>query len=260
MMNSYRPNSTVNKNRKLVVATVFVLVIFCADVFSGGLLRREVRSLGSVVSQWLTHVGGAVSGSGFFSSRAGLEAQNRTLTEQLAQYEERSAGYDVLQEQNDQLRALLHLAAGNPGLTAPIVSSVIASPYGTFLIGAGASDLVARGNLVLTSGGFVLGAVTDVGARVSTVQEVFAPSATVDAVIAGTSVSVSGSGGENAHALLPRGVSVSIGDAVLSPQLGGRPIGVVGAVASSSASAEQDVYIRLPVDIGALQFVYVVSS
>jgi cell shape-determining protein MreC len=256
MMNSYRRN----RNRKLILTTVLVVVIFGIDLLSGGLLRREVRSLGSGISEAASHIGGALFGSGFFSSRASLEAQNSALTEQLAQYQERSAGYDVLLAENAQLRDIAHLASEHAGLTAPIVSSVISSPYGTFLIGAGASDNVARGNLVLTSGGLVVGRITDVGAHTSTVQEIFAPNSSVNAVVAGTSVSVGGSGGGNAHALLPRGVPVSVGDAVLSPELGGRAIGIVGAIASSTASASQDVYIRLPVDIGALQFVYVVSS
>lgn len=258
MMNSYRRNNS--GNRKLVIATLLVLAIFCIDLLSGGIFRREVRSLGSIVSQWASHAGSAISGSGFFSSRAGLEDQNRALTEQIAQYQERSAGYDVLLSENAQLRELVHLAAQRAGLTAPIVSSVISSPYGTFLIGAGASDQVAKGNLVLTAGGLVLGRVSDVGAHTSTVQETFAPNTSINAIIAGTAVSVSGSGGGNAHALLPRGVRVGVGDAVLSPELGGRAVGIVGSIASSSASASQDIYIRLPVDIGSLQFVYVVSS
>lgn len=256
-MNSYRRNNT---NRRLIVATLLVLVLFCADLLSGGMLRREVRSFGSQISQGVSRAGSAISGSGFFSSRASLEAQNRVLNEQIMQYQERSAGYDVLLAENVQLRSLVHLASQRPGLTAPIVSSVLSSPYGTFLIGAGTADQIARTNLVLTAGGFVAGTVSDVGMHTSTVQELFAPDASVNAVIAGTSVSVTGSGGGNAHALLPRGARVAIGDAVLSPQLGGRAIGIVGAVASSTASASQDVYIRLPVDIGSLQFVYVVSS
>jgi cell shape-determining protein MreC len=256
MMNSYRPN---NSRRSLWAATALVVFILVIDIFSGGKVRNEARAVGSFFSFALFHAASSVGGSGFFSSRASLEAQNRALVSQVNLYEERAAGFAVLQTENEQLRALTHLAQTTPGISAPVVSSVISSPYGTFLIGAGTGDGIVRGSEVLTSGGFVVGTVSDVGAHTSTVSETFAPGASVKAVIRGTPVSIAGSGGGNAQTSVPRNVLVLSGDSVISPELGQRPIGVVGEVSSSTAQASQTIYIRLPVSLGALQFVYVVS-
>ena len=258
MMNSYRQNNT--SARRLLAVTSLVIFLFVADVLSGGKIRFELRTLVGVVTPWLTKVSTTIAGSGVFSSRAVLEAQNRSLTDELAQFEERAGGYDVLKAENEQLRALTHLAADTIGVTAPITSSVRSSPYGTFLIGAGSADGIARGSLVLTPGGFVVGVVADVGAHTAIIAEVFAPNASIEGIVDGAAASIAGSGGGNARTALPRGLVITPGDPVFSPVVGQRAIGIVGAVASSSASASQDVFIRLPVNLASLQFVYVVSS
>jgi cell shape-determining protein MreC len=249
----------------LWAATVFVIFLFCADWLSGGALRHVVRGAAETVSRPVFAVAHGIASSGFFSSRASLAAQNDALSQQIAQLQERAAYDAVLQSENDQLRSLSHLAQTPHGLTAPVISSVIASPYGTFLIGAGATDGVRAGDAVMSAqasgeGGFVIGEVSDVGAHTATVREVLAADAAVNIIVSGSPATLQGSGGGNGHLSLPRGARVAEGDAVIAPQLGGRAIGIVGSVASSSASAKEDVYVRVPVNLGALQFVYVVTS
>lgn len=261
---TYRPpHGAGSGKRRLLVATVLVCLIFVADLVSGGSIRHGLRAFAVVISNWSARAGNAIGGSGFFSSRASLAAENRSLTEQLAQYEERAGGFDALKAENDQLRAFTHLdqspEGGAPtGVTAPVVSSVRSSPYGTFLIGAGSGDGIARGSLVLTSGGFVVGTVSDTGAHTSLIAEIFAPDASIEATVAGASILATGMGGGNARAEVPRGITISPGSAVFAPRLGQRPIGVVGTVASSTGSATQNVYIRLPVTLASLQYVYIV--
>ena len=156
-----------------------------------------------------------------------------------------------------ELESLAHVASTTPGISVPIVSSVIASPYGTFLIGAGTTHTIQSGSLVLTPQGFAVGRVTEVQSDTAVVQELFAQGIKTDARIGATPMQVIGSGGENAYAQAPRGASIQIGDMVNAPAFS-HPVGVVGVVASSSAEAYQDVYIRLPDNLSALQYVYVV--
>lgn len=257
MMSSFRQNKG---RRRLWAATVLVLLLFGADIISGGALRARIRAFSAGIS---VHGGALISriaGSGFFSSRASLAAQNRSLAEQLQQYEERASAYSALEEENAQLRALVGLAAHTHGLTAPVVSSLYASPYGTFLIGAGSAEGVAHGNIVLSSEGFVLGEVADVALHTSVVHETFAPDASVDAIVNGTAVTLEGEGGGNARATIPRGVSIAVGASASAPQYAGRPVGIVGGVATSSGGAAQDLFVRIPVNRSGLQFVYVAPS
>lgn len=262
MMNSYRRN---NHDRRLIAATALVAILFALDILSGGVLRHTAQRAAGTISSSFGSVAEKTGIAGFFTTRTSLLKKNRALSDEVASLQERAALASELASESNDLRALAHLAETSQGITAPVISSVISSPYGTFLIGAGSADGLRVGDTVLTGGlpghsGFVVGTVSDVGAKVSVVHESLAPRSSEDAVLNGASVTVSGSGGGNAIAMLPRGTAVAVGDAVVSPRFGQRPLGVVGAVASSSAEAMQTVYIRLPVDIGALRFVYVVTQ
>ena len=258
-MNSYRQSKS--RNRRVLAATALVLFLFVLDVLTGGSIRHKLRATAVVISQWSGRAGASIRSSGIFSTRARLEAQNRSLAEELAQFEERAGGYEALRAENEQLRAFVRFVGNSPlsaqGVTAPVVSSVRTSPYGTFLIGAGADDGIVRGSLVLTSGGFVVGKVTDTGAHTAVVAEIFAPGASIDAIIGSAAISVQGSGGGNARAKVPRALTVHIDQPVTAPELGARPIGIVGSIASSSASASQDVFIVLPVNLSSLTYVYI---
>ncbi len=256
-----RENFTYSRRRspkyRLIFATLFVLVLFLADIVSGGKVRGIVRSVSADIHQGISRIVSSTKG-GVLTTRAALEAQNKQLSAEVALLRERSAAYSALRQENDQLRSIVGLASSTAGHTAPIVSSVSASPYGTFVIGAGERQGVSRGNLVLTGSGFAVGRVTDTAENTALVTQFLAPNAKIAAVIHGAETEVEGGGG-NGHARLPRSVPVVRGDPVVAPSLGGRPIGIVGATASSSASAAQDVYIALPVALPSLQFIYVVS-
>ena len=239
---------------------MLVLLLFLIDALSGGVLRSNMRLTAATISRWTDKTSAVVSVRTFFSSRAALEAQNRTLTEEVADLSERAGRANLLQRENDDLRALAHLAQNSPGVTAPVLSSLSASPYGTFLIGAGASGSVARGGLVLTKSGFVVGRINEVTGSTALVSEIFAPNASIEALLNGALVQVKGQGGGNGRTEVSRDLRVAVGDVVVVPQFGQRGIGVVGAVASSSASASQQVYIRLPNTFSELQFVYVTPA
>lgn len=259
MMNSYRQNKS--PHRRLLAVTALVVFLFVLDVLTGGAIRHRLRGGVVVMAEWSRSVGAGIAGTGIFSTRASLEAQNRSLAEELAQFEERAGGYEALRAENEQLRAFVRLVESSPGgaqgVTAPIVSSIRTSPYGTFLIGAGEAEGITRGSSVLTSGGFVVGLVTDVGAHTAVVSEIFAPGASIDAIVGSAAISAVGSGGGNARAKVPRALTIRVSDPVVAPGLGQRPIGIVGSVASSSASASQDVYIALPVNLSSLKYVYI---
>lgn len=254
-----RPRPSGNRKR-LWASIALVLFLFTIDVFSGGKLRAQLRAGASTLHGWGGAASERVFGSGFFSSRAQLAAQNRSLREQLAQYQERAAAHAVLQEENAELRELVHLVRSAEGVTAPLISSARSSPYGTFLIGAGASEGVARGNIVLTPGGFVIGEVSDVASHTALVREALAPLSKAEATIRGVAVEVEGRGGGNGYAEAPRSLTIGKGDPVTVPAYAGRPIGVVGEVASSSASASQEIFIRIPASLPTLPYVYVSSS
>ena len=258
-MNLYRQNTKQSK-RKLYAATILAIVLFLGDLLSGGSVRSLVHGITSSVWSVGTTAGHAISQSGFFNSRASLATTNQSLQKQVAQYQQDAAAYTALQSENKSLRALVHLAATTPGVTAPITSSTNASPYGTFLIGAGAAQGVKVGSLVVTSDTFVVGKVTSVENNQSTVTELFAPHSTVAAKIDTSDVVLEGWGGGNARTTVLHGVTVAVGDPVVVPSFGGRSVGVVGKVIEDPSSASVVVLVYLPVNLSSLDYVYVVNQ
>lgn len=246
--------------QRLFFATILVLFIFLLDVMSGGKVRGEVRSVAAYMWNGSSRLRESVADSGYFSSHRALAEDNATLREQVAAYQEDAAAYQVAAQENDQLRAMLHLAQTSQGITAPVVSSFRTSPYGTFLIGAGQADDVVSGSLVLSDTGFVIGRVSDVSAHTALVTGIFTAGTSIDALIRSAAVSVSGQGGGNARALVPLGVTIVAGDPVVAPSLRGRAIGIVGRVESTPTSPDQTVYISFPINLSELRFVYVVPA
>lgn len=250
-------------NGKLWAATALVIFLFVFDLATGGRVRTVARVGAASLSRAVQGASASIAATGLLATHASLAAQNRALADQLAQYEARAALFTVVQAENDQLRSLTRLVRSATGISAPVVSSALASPYGTFLIGAGTADGVHGGSLVLISStssseGFVVGVVQNAADHIATVGEAFAPSSSLSVVIHGNATALAGSGGGNARARIPRGAPVLVGDPVLVPEFGGRAVGIVGHIASSSAQASQDVYVRVPINLDSLQFVYVI--
>jgi cell shape-determining protein MreC len=257
MMNLYQPNKNKTARRRLLLATIIVVFLFSFDILSGGVFRSGVRVVGVFIYKHGNGVVSAIGHSGFFATKRNLERKIEELNAEVARLNESLAEDRVFRVENEQLRALTNLASNAEGITAPIVSSFRTSPYGTFMVGAGSADGAHVGNYVVSPGGFVIGTVSEVGLYSSLIKAVFAPDATIDAVIAGSATLVEGRGAGNAYARVPHGILVSRGDPVFSPVFNGRAIGIVGSADSDSASAYSDIYIGLPVSVESLRYVYI---
>ncbi len=244
---------------RLLYITLLAVIILAADLVTHGSIRSYVRAMAARVTVSGDSGAAAVVNTGFFSTHATLAHENASLKAQIAQFQDQVSENAVLRDQNEQLHTLVNLAAEQRGMTASVVSSFLASPYDTFLISAHAPN-VANGDFVLSAGGFVIGRIANAGPQTSLVREVFASDSSVEGLVSGTDATIDGYGGGNARASLPRDVSVAVGDLVLVPTLGGRAVGVVGSVESSAASADQKIFIRLPVNLTSVRYVYVVPA
>lgn len=262
MKSLYRQNKSRRSSRILISATILVLVVFAIDALSGGRIRSLVRISTSNTWNVGAHVASAVAGSGFFSSRRTLQEENQALKAEAGRLQLRIAELVILEHENEALRATAHLAENLPGTAVPISSSLRASPYGTFTIGAGSAEGIAEGDAVLAATdegrGFVVGYVSEVAMHHALVTQVLAPGASVEVIAQETPMTLEGRGGGNARAEAPRALEIAEGDLVVSPEFGGMAVGIVGSVSSEAASAYKQVYVGLPVNLAALTFVYVI--
>ncbi len=258
---SYRSlHGAAKGRRRLLYATVLVLLIFGIDIVSGGVLRDTARSMSSYLWRAVSTVDRRTEASGTLSTRARLARENATLRSENQKLREQAAFSDVLAAENASFRALLALPESAAGITAPIVSSTRSSAYGTFTIGVGQNGGTSVGDLVLTPGGFLVGRIAEVGERTSVVRTIFASGESIDATIPGTAFIAEGRGGGNARASIPRGISVATATPVMSRVYGNRPVGTIGAVESDPAKADQTLYISLPVNLSTLDYVRIIRS
>lgn len=257
-MPTLRTSRRSTGRRGLFIVTLVAILVVLINIALGGPLAALLRDVVAPISNVGGRIGSGITNSGYFASRGALEAQIAALQDEVQQEQLQAAAFAVVQQQNQSLSAMQHLSQTTPGLAAPITSSVISSPYGTFTIGAGSADTVAQGALVLTADGFVVGKVAQVQAHQSLVEQIFAPGVQTPVTIDGAAVIASGQGGD-AIAEVPHGVTVQQGDPVLAPSFGDRPIGTVQHVDSNPADAQQAVYVALPVSLPSLQYVYVTT-
>ena len=233
---------------------------FGLDTLSGGLVRSYTRTISSLAWRAASGVIGSIDRSGILRTRSSLAGENNSLKAQVAERDEEFARLNALESENAMLSEMVHLvSAEKAGLSVRVLSSFHSSPYGTFIIGVGKNDGVGIGSIILTPGGFVLGTVTDVDVHTATVEELFAPMQSVDLIVHSVAFSAQGRGGGNAKAEVPRDAKVAIGDTAIAPAFGGRVAGVIGSIESASSSATQTLFIRIPVNLDTLQFVYVVK-
>lgn len=251
-----KPAATARSDRRsLFLVTLIAILVVLLNMALGGRIAALVRDVVAPLSSFGGKVGSALGSSGYFSSRGALEAQITALQDELQQEQLQAAAFAAVQQENTSLLALEHVAESSPGLAAPVISSVVSSPYGTFTVGAGIADGIADGALALSGEGFVVGKVVQVQAHQSLVSQLFAPGTQTPVSIDGAAVILSGQGGE-AQAEVPHGITVSQGDPVNAPEYGGRPVGIVQHVDSNPANAQQAVYVALPVSLASMQYVY----
>ncbi|MEY4747499.1 MAG: rod shape-determining protein MreC [Candidatus Parcubacteria bacterium] len=263
MKNLLRKNEG-RATRFLVATTVIVAALFIADLALGGLLRERIRAVMSGLYGAASAIESRVPLAYLFASRTALQQQVIQLRSEVEMLKEKAAAYDVLRADDASLREILHLASSTRalptenGIAAPVTSSVRSSPYGTFLIGAGSLEGVRKDDFVVTSGGFLIGIISDAQAHRSVVSEVLAPGAHVEATLGGASLSFDGLGNGAGRTTISRDVDARMGDIAFAPIFSQQPIGLVGTIATSSAGASKEVYIELPVNVSALRYVYVI--
>jgi cell shape-determining protein MreC len=261
-MNSYRRNNT--RGNSPLLGTLVLVILLCAalfgiDALTGGTLRSYARSSGTVVWTAAASAGDIFKGSGGLSTRASLARENQALRSELALHIEENARYNAVIEENEVLHTLAALAGEEgAGVSARVLTSYRTSPYGTFTINAGEREGVAEGNVVLTPGGFILGSVTNVDAFSATVESLFAPGKETDFIVGDSAFTAIGRGGGNTKAEISREAAVAEGMFATAPAYGGRTAGLVGHIEIASSSATQTLFIRIPVNLATLKFVYVV--
>ena len=192
------------------------------------------------------------------TSKKTLLAENDRLKDIIDRTALDAYSYTLLREENDMLKEKLGRKPEKEFLLARVLATPGQSPFDTLVIDAGSEEGISLHMRIFTDGDFVIGEVTTVFQHSAVVTLYSAPGGTLAGVLAkdGTPVTLSGEGGGNFLITLPRGSSVAVGDLVDVPALAPEYAGVVEAVDRPEGESLAYVYLKLPMNIYQLKWVY----
>ena len=193
-------------------------------------------------------------------SKAELIEENLKLNREIESLIVTRKRLALVEAENDNLKASLgHSQSGEKHL-ANILSSLLSSPYDTFVIDQGSLDGVQFGQKIVSEAGVLLGEVIEVYPRISKVELFSAFDKELEVVLeSGDRVVIRGEGSQNFFIRLPRGVAVFEGAALSYPGNHAYVIATIEHVENEPGDAFQKIYARNPVNIHGIKVVYVIE-
>lgn len=252
-----------NKAKLISVGFIGIFLVFGVLLFSTYLFPNFLRSNFSFISSpiWLMRENiSLASGNffGFFSTKSGLIAENKSLKEEMESLKLKQLDYDLILKENQDLKNLSN-ENKDDSLLVRVLSKPPVSPYDSLVLSAGFSDGIKKGSKVFISKNVVIGFVSEVTSHTSVV-ELFSKgdvkyNFTLDRT--GASYDVVGRGGFNMVALVPKEADVLWGDTFVYPGMKSSVIGSVYFIDTDSQSSFKAVYIKIPLNVFQTKWVFV---
>jgi len=264
-MNSRRPFRSKPKSRFIAPITGVLVVLFFAGVtFFAVEPPRAASGISLWIARPLWRSGDASRHAldtlfAFFTPKATLVAENKKLSEELADARLRLLDRNRLFEENAELKTLLGRTVADRIVVAGVLSRVGIVPYDTLIIDAGVRERISVGDRVFAGSTVAIGSVAEVFSRTARVELFSAPHTTREGIISGLElpVTVEGQGGGNFSIRVPRGITIDSGTVVREPGIDGGILGVVEHVRAEEEDAFQSILFKLPVNIATLTTVTV---
>ena len=266
MKTIFRPNIKVKKQkRKFLVGALFalILIVIIFPEFSFRIVNRPIfyaakpllKTKAAVLNWWNKTLT-------IWNDKKMLSEENKALRERIMELETKIALLEILEKENAMLKAVLSPEEKREFILASIISRPPTNPYDMLIIGVGSSSGVKEGMPVTAFGNVLLGYVIDVFEDTSKVKLISSFNEETNAILesSGTPVIAVGKAGENFEIMLPRAVSVNIGEKIIT--LGKQPmlIGIVEKVERQTTDPFQKIFFRLPVNIQYLNQVFLLKK
>ena len=239
-MSRRQPRSPLTVLLLILAALVVLVCILFRGALSGALWR-----IASPVVAWRN------------SFSAGEVARLRA---ELASTTAALADRETLAKENAPLRAELGRSGGAREVVAAVLMHPPGTPYDTLVLDAGSSQGIRAGQEVRV-GALSVGVIDEVYGDRSRATLYSAPGQSYQATLtthsASLPVALEGQGGGSMEARVPSATDVHVGDTVEFPGLSGAIAGAVSAVEGRSTDTFKTVYVRLPVNIFQVQYVYI---
>lgn len=265
------------------VIAVIVLVLIGMMIYSattGGFATIPETVVGTVVTPLQSLVTGISNGvSGFFDRLTGsadTSAELQALREENTSLRNKMVDYDELKQQNDWYTEILGLHEIHSDYTfasGRVIGRDPSDVYGNFTMSGGKNADICANDPVITTDGYLIGVVDEVGLTYAKVKTVLDPSIKVSVQISRTGDTgyTSGSTVENVRQslislkTLERSSGAAIGDYVITSGIGGiypegLLIGSIRTVNSSSDGLTLNADVQMFADVLNTKRVMVITS
>ena len=262
----------------LAVAAVFAVLLSVLSYFSStssvlrnaaGVVTSPFRAAASGVSGWFEDK------RHYYQDYSDLLAENKALREEVAELRAGAQQAELDREENARFRELIGLREQRRDFvfeSAKVLERSVSNWTRTVTLGKGTVHGVAVNNVVVSSEGYMIGVVTEVGANWCTVQTVIDTDTELGALLFRTGDVVIAEGDfalmhENRLKVtyLPADTALLVGDYIMTSGLGGYypsniVIGTVESVEVGDNGIAQYAVLKPLVDFNELTEVFIIKS
>ncbi len=194
----------------------------------------------------------------FIRSRIELVHQIQTLQDQIASQKGSDVARVYLEEENKELRNLLH-ASSSEKILAGVIARPPFTPYDSIVIDKGDRDGIIENAPVYYGTGMALGYVRKVFAHSALVTLLSSPNVESTVYVFGPNIFTSayGEGGGVVRLSIPQGLVVEKGNLVILPSLDAGVLGTVALIESIPTEPEQRAYVTLDIGMQSIRLVTV---
>lgn len=248
---------------RLFALFAVALSLFALSFWRPGLIRAPLFALAESVWRIGNTLGESASRAAqYFRFKQSLVAEIKILNQREDEQDALLAGYELMREENQELKVLLGRDEKEGRILAGLLVSPPRVPYDSFVLDAGTEDGVAVGDDVLF-GRTVLGRIAAVSRRTATGQLFSSPGVTTPVVIWRGGLAVpaeaQGEGNGSFRIVVPKETGVAVGDRVVMPGIHPAQFGEVSAVLSDETDSFAAVFARNPVNVWSLRFLEIRS-
>jgi cell shape-determining protein MreC len=265
MIHPLRDKKQIAKRKRIIRtalwAVAFLIVAWTGVLaWSGRLFMRIGRPLWHIQQATIT----TADNLGYLvRTKASVFKENQELIQKNTDLQNAMLNYTILQEENDQLKAMLgRVSPNHTYVLGTILSKPNESPYDTIIIDAGSDEGIAQGMGVFANVVTPIGQISEVYPTTSVVMLYSNPGQTTEAVMDGSNAQVKllGRGGGNFEMTIPLDLPSASGTMVLLPNSQSEVIAIVEDVISAPTDPVKKVILRSPINIESLKWVQVRKS
>jgi rod shape-determining protein MreC len=261
-MRQFHDKKEIVKRKKIIrnVIGFGIFLILCAVgllTYSGKLFNsigRPIWKTQKVITDDIGALGYMVR------TKSSIYKENENLIQENENLKVSMVDYQILKNENDQLKELLgRLPANPPFILANILAKPNRSVYDSIIIDVGSDNGLVIGNRVYADAKVPIGEISKIYSNTSLVTLYSNPGQTTDGIIEGPNATVGlvGRGGGNFEMTIPLDLLSEKGVMVTLPGSSSEVVAIIDGVVSSLNEPVKKVILHSPVNVQNLKWVEV---